>query len=329
MRIALDDAAATANPFPGPVLGPDPVLEVVLGFASGHHVDVLAQGPLALVFVRHRNQRIERRVCFAPFAAEKLVPAVGQEHDSVGIDVDQDQVRPVQRGIEARDREVALGLGALFAGDVAQRAAQQDHLAILARERLEQRMQPQRSAARMHHAELDLAVRAAIERVAHQRPHAIAIVLVDVLDQLVRRRRAVHGIEPEKAIALFRPVLRVRLGHEAPASERRDALRFGEVRLALAQPARALLDARLELRLLRREGAIELGHLGGREVLRALEEIAVLLGFLVGARHALENALPLLRRGRCVRVDAEARELPCEEWMEAAHVFFVTLRRTR
>jgi hypothetical protein len=194
MRIALDDAAAAADPLPGSVLGADPVLEVVLGLSSGDHVDVLAQGPLALVLVRHRDQRVERRICFSPVAAKQLVPAFGKEYDPRGIDVDQDQVRAVQGRVEARDREVALGLGALLARDVAQRSAQQDHLAFLARERLEQRMQPDGVAARMHDAELDVAVGAAVERVAHERAHAIAIVLVDEVDQRMQRRRTVGRV---------------------------------------------------------------------------------------------------------------------------------------
>ena len=320
VRIALDDAAAVAYPFPRAILGAHAVLEVVLRLASGNHVDVFAQGPFPLVLVRHRDQRVERRVRLASIAAEKLAPPFGEEHDPRGIDVDQDQVRAVQRGVEARDREVALGLRALLARDVAQRPAQQDDFALPAGERLEERVQPKRVAAGMHDAELDVAVGAAIECVAHQPAHAIAVLLVDVLDQRVQRRRAVGRVEAEQAITFFRPALRVRLRHVAPASERRDALRFRQMRLALAQAARALLDARLELRLLLRERAIELGHLRRCEVLRSLEQVTVLLRFLVRARDALEDAMPLRLRRRRVRVDTEARELPCEERMESMHV---------
>ena len=318
-RIALHHATAAAHPAPGAVVGAHAVLDVVVGLAAGHHLHVLAQDILALLLGRERHQRLEVGMRGASLAAEHLVPPFGHVHRARGIDVHEDEVGAEQRRIEARDGGIALVFGELLAGDVAQRAAEHHHFACARRERLEQRMQPHDVAAVVDHAKLGIGVGTGGERPVREAQHALAVVGVDECGEGFRGRRPRAGIEPEQAVALLRAVQDARRRRKAEAPQGGDALRLGEVGLGGARAARALVHTGLERGLLVLERAVELGHLRRGEILRALEEIAILVGLLVGAAHAVEKCIPLLDRRRRRAFDAEARKLPRQQGVQAIH----------
>ena len=78
-------------------------------------------------------------------------------------------------------------------------------------------------------------------------------------------------------------------------------------------------DARFELRLLGLERAVKPVHFRRRQSLRALEQIAILVGLLVRARDPLQQLLPLFRRWPAIGAETELFELAGEQWMQVGH----------
>ena len=248
------------------------------------------------------------------------------EHATVAAGERQRVIEPLEeRGavVEARQRvvmrePVVALLGQLLLGDVATDAAIADEAPVRCVHGL---------AADRRIAIAVIAVLAAeddvVERLVRLEPRAVRLPSAfwrlhagelpageaDVLIAAVTRD--VLEVAADRGEAELLVLLPVPVG-----AQRREA---AEARLALGQRCGALAHARFQRVVLALQRFVEACHFARSEILRALQQIALLVGVAVGLAHPAQEFVPHRRLGRAARREAQPVKLAPQQVMQGFH----------
>ena len=124
------------------------------------------------------------------------------------------------------------------------------------------------------------------------------------------------GREARDRLDAFRDVGEAEVGVLLPDPVRRQLEQARQASFAQAQRLGAIAHARLEQVAVGAHRRVQVGHLGRRQVLRALEQIALEVVLLVGAADALQQLAPRCAEVGRARVDADAAQLALQQRVE-------------